>query len=130
VPGTSISSAVTNATSAVYVTNPLLTNQVYWTNVVSTTNSQFQTVDMNIKEGDFQTNAAFAFLGIINKSASNYQSVVVTVFNSTGIAFPITAPPNTHTNGFLPNIVTNISKVLIEYHPLYNWTNMLVYPLF
>jgi hypothetical protein len=107
----------------------LITNHVYWTNVVSLTNSQFQTVDMTIKEGDFQTNAAFAFLGIINKSATNYQSVVVTVFNTTASVVPITAPPNTHTNGFLPYNVTNITKVLVEYHPRYGYTNLICYPL-
>jgi hypothetical protein len=107
----------------------LITNKVHWTNVVSLTNSQFQTVDMTIKEGDFQTNAAFAFLGIINKSATNYQSVVVTVFNTTASVVGIGAPPNTHTNGVLAYNVTNISKVLIEWHPLYQYTNMLVYPL-
>jgi len=99
-------------------------------NVVSLTNNQFKTVDMTIKEGDFRTNAAFSFLGIINKSTSNYQSVVITVTNSSGAAVSITAPTGTHTNGTLPYNVTNVSKVLIEYHPVFNYTNMLVYPLF
>ena len=120
---TAITVTVTN------VHQGLLTNHIYWTNVVSLTNSQFQKVDMEIKEGDFETNAAFAFLGIINKSATNYQSVVVTVFNTTASAVAITAPPNTHTNGVLPYLVTNITKVLVEYHPLYGYTNLLCYPL-
>lgn len=127
--------ATGNGSNSIVVTvtnlqQALITNKVYWTNVVSLTNPQSQTVDMNIKEGDFQTSAAFAFLGITHKSTSNYQSVVVTVFNPTASAVPITAPPNTYTNGVMPYNVTNISKVLIEYHPLYNYTNMLVYPLF
>lgn len=116
--------------STAFVTSALLTNKVHWTNVVSLTNSQFQTVNMSIKEGDFQTNAAFAFLGLTAKSTTNYQSSVITVYNTTASAVAITAPANVHTNGVLPYNVTNISKVLIEYHPLYNYTNMLVFPVY
>lgn len=117
---------------AVTVTNlqqGLITNKVHWTNVVSLTNSQFQKVDMQIKEGDFETNAGFAFLGIINKSTTNYQSAVIYVHNTTGSVVPITAPVNVFTNGFNSYTVTNYSVVLFTYHPLFNWTNMLVFPM-
>ena len=109
-----------SGTIAVTVTNlqqAIVTNHVYWTNVVALTNSQFQTVDMEIKEGDFQTNTSFAFLGITHKSTTNYQSAVITVTNSTGTAIAILAPPNTHTNGTLPYNCTNVSKVLVELQP-------------
>lgn len=125
--GTGTNTVVVTVTNLQQV---LITNKVHWTNSVSLTNSQFQTVNMTIKEGDFETNAAFAFLGLTERSHTNYQSVVITVHNTTGSAVAITAPPNTYTNGVLPYLVTNISKVLIEYHPEFHYTNMLVYPLF
>jgi hypothetical protein len=114
-----------------FVTTAMLTNKIPWTNVLSLTNSQSQTVDMNLREADFETNQGFTFLGLINKSSTNYQSIVVTVRNNGTTNIPISAPPNTTTNGTLPYVATNsgISKVLIEYHPRYNYTNMLVFPL-
>jgi hypothetical protein len=118
-----------NTTLVARIATALVTNKVYWTNVVSLTNSQFQTVNMSIKEGDFETNAAFAFLGLTGKSTTNYQSAVITVHNTTGSAVGIVAPPNTTTNGTLPYLVTNYSMVLLTYHPVYNWTNMLVFPI-
>lgn len=107
----------------------IITNHVYWTNVVSLTNSQFQKINLSVKEGDFETNAGFAFLGVTGKSTTNYQSSVVYVHNTTGSVVPITAPPNTFTNGFNSYTVTNYSVVLLTYHPLFNWTNMIVMPL-
>ena len=121
--------ATSNANYAL-ITATLLTNRIYYTNVVCLTNPATKTVNMTLGQCDFQTNAAFTFTGLTGKSLTNYQSVVITVYNSTGTAIAITAPPNCYTNGVLPYNCTNISKVLIEYHPLYNYTNMLVNPLF
>ena len=90
-----------SSTIAVTVTNlhqAIVTNHIFFTNVVSLTNSQFQKVDLQIKEGDFQTNAGFAFLGVINKSTTNYQSAVINVFNTLGTPVAITAPANVFTN--------------------------------
>ena len=123
-----------NPTIAVTVTNlqqAIITNHVYWTNTVDLTNSQGVAVDLNLREADYQASGVVTFTGLTHKSTTNYQSVVITVYN-TGATGGILAPPNCHTNGLLPYVVTNggISKVLFEYHPLYNYTNMLVYPLF
>ena len=109
---------------------PIALVTVNWTNVYSLTNSGSQTVDMQLKEADFQTNATFAFLGIRNKSTTNYQSIVRTVYNSGGATIAILAPPNTFTNGTLPYLCTNggYSKVLLSYHPTYNYTSMYVFP--
>jgi hypothetical protein len=95
----------------------------------ASTNAQTTTVDMRIKRGDLQTTGVLTFAGIKNKSATDYQTAVIHVFNTGGTASGIVAPPNTYTNGTLPYLVTNYSVVNITYHPLYGWTNMLVIPI-
>lgn len=74
----------------------------------------------------FSTNAAFAFLAPLNVSATNAQTAVVMVTNSTGSSVVVTAPANVHTQGTWN--VTNVSTfTFFNYGGVF--TNAIAFPL-
>lgn len=127
-------SATTGNAGTLVVTNPPYLDLRFSTNLNANTtfypsNSTSLSLNMLLKETDFQTNAAFAFTGFANLSATNYQHKVVHVFytgfgQSSGVA--ITWPANTHVQG--TSYLTNQTDIAVDYNPLIPITNVLCLP--
>ena len=93
------------------------------------TNALSTVVNLGGLRGNFQTNAAFTWLGFTNKSAVAYQSVTIRVFNSTGAGILMTMPANVNVVGSGSLYVTNYSDVLFDYDPSIPQTNVYVAPI-
>lgn len=135
--------------SVTATTNVLtLTNQVWTTNAITATNAsdgflivstnmlaaallfptnvQAVAVDLTIPYGDLSVTDTFAFTGVKNKASTNYQTAVVFVNSSLGVATNFTLPANVHAEGSL--WMTNKTVCTWFYNPN-GWTNVISLPL-
>jgi hypothetical protein len=90
------------------------------------TNLSRMTVDLNVGYSEIRTNAAFAFVGFTNVSATRYQSAVVLVTNSSGAMVTFTAPLNCFVVGTAN--VTNVT-VCSFFCNAGRWTNLVTLPV-
>ncbi len=112
--------------AATYVTTGDITNRVYGTNIIYYTNQAGVAVDLTIPTADMATNRPFAFSGVLNKSAIEYQSAVRLITNYSGTNISFTAPASVHLEG--TPWVTNVTSATWFYNPG-RWTNLIAVPL-
>jgi len=103
-------------------TQPIV-GQTSLTNAIVYTNSMLQTINfgnVSYVEGNFSTNAAFAWLGFIGIDATKYQTAVVWVTNSSGSPITVSMPANCHFRG--ETSVTNVGEFVFKCNGN-RWTN-------
>jgi hypothetical protein len=128
-PSVSLSPTTNSPTDDEYATAGWARRSLSITNMLNNTNAQLQTINFKnvaYNEGDFQTNAAFAWLGFTGISSTQYQTAVVWLTNNSGSLFAFTAPANCHTLGTLN--VTNLTECVFKCSAG-RWTNLLALPL-
>jgi hypothetical protein len=122
---------LTASGSALLAGDQTFTGQATFTQPMSVTGTNSVTQNISFKslsyvEGDFATNANFAWLGFSGTLSSTYQTAVVWLTNSSGSPISFTVPAGTHTLGTLN--CTNATELVFRCHAN-RWTNLLSLPL-
>lgn len=125
IQGSQITGPVANATTASYVSQQPLTNDISGI-VRYSTNLTTMAPDWNLKYSTITTNAAWVFLAPLNFVATEFQSTVLFVTNSTASAVAVTVPAGWHTQGTW--YCTNVTTFTVSHYGTI-FTNAIAFPL-